>query len=275
MPGRDYLDACRQILEQVDEVKRAAGVDANVKGQLVVAVLIVFGRPHAGAGGSGLPEAQPRGRPPAAPGRPQCQPHRGACRRGASHRRLAGTATSSRRRWSGPPRGRVSPAYLSGSGCGRWNDPRGTPMRHLHGWRPPARGPSPTSRDGSGRRGCVSPVRLTADAAIEAVVGWVRPGCRPPGGCRTAGRQARPRAGRRRAAWRCRPASSTREGWLPMKTAPSSTSAVATARRAVGARHGERPGAVTAIRPNPATAVKAPGLHGVDRGPPVGLARRP
>lgn len=45
--GRDYLDACRQILEQVDEAERAAsGAYAKVKGQLVVAAPIVFGRLH-------------------------------------------------------------------------------------------------------------------------------------------------------------------------------------------------------------------------------------
>lgn len=45
--GRDYLAACRQILEQVDEAERAAaGAYANVKGQLVVAAPIVFGRLH-------------------------------------------------------------------------------------------------------------------------------------------------------------------------------------------------------------------------------------
>lgn len=45
--GRDYLEACRQILEQVDEAERAAsGAYANVKGQLVVAAPIVFGRLH-------------------------------------------------------------------------------------------------------------------------------------------------------------------------------------------------------------------------------------
>ena len=43
--GRDYLAACRQILEQVDEAERAAaGAYANVKGQLVLAAPIVFGR---------------------------------------------------------------------------------------------------------------------------------------------------------------------------------------------------------------------------------------
>lgn len=45
--GRDYLAACRQILEQVEEAERAAsGAYANVKGQLVVAAPIVFGRLH-------------------------------------------------------------------------------------------------------------------------------------------------------------------------------------------------------------------------------------
>lgn len=45
--GRDYLDACRQILEQVDDAERtASGAYAKVKGQLVVAAPIVFGRLH-------------------------------------------------------------------------------------------------------------------------------------------------------------------------------------------------------------------------------------
>lgn len=45
--GRDYLAACRQILEQIDEAERAAaGAYAKVKGQLVVAAPIVFGRLH-------------------------------------------------------------------------------------------------------------------------------------------------------------------------------------------------------------------------------------
>lgn len=45
--GRDYLEACRQILEQVDEAERAAsGAYAKVKGRLVVAAPIVFGRLH-------------------------------------------------------------------------------------------------------------------------------------------------------------------------------------------------------------------------------------
>ena len=45
--GRDYLDACRQILEQVDEAERAAsGAYATVKGRLVMAAPIVFGRLH-------------------------------------------------------------------------------------------------------------------------------------------------------------------------------------------------------------------------------------
>ena len=45
--GRDYLAACRQILEQVNEAERAAaGAYANVKGHLVIAAPIVFGRLH-------------------------------------------------------------------------------------------------------------------------------------------------------------------------------------------------------------------------------------
>lgn len=45
--GRDYLEACRQILEQVDEAERAAaGAYAKVKGRLVVAAPVVFGRLH-------------------------------------------------------------------------------------------------------------------------------------------------------------------------------------------------------------------------------------
>jgi DNA-binding transcriptional LysR family regulator len=45
--GRDFLAACRQILEQVDEAERAAsGAYANVTGQLVIAAPIVFGRLH-------------------------------------------------------------------------------------------------------------------------------------------------------------------------------------------------------------------------------------
>src|SRR5881398_24815 len=45
--GRDYLAACRQILEQVDEAERgAAGAYAQVKGRLVVAAPVVFGRLH-------------------------------------------------------------------------------------------------------------------------------------------------------------------------------------------------------------------------------------
>lgn len=45
--GRDYLAACRQILDQVEDAERAAsGAYANVKGQLVVAAPIVFGRLH-------------------------------------------------------------------------------------------------------------------------------------------------------------------------------------------------------------------------------------
>lgn len=45
--GRDYLAACRQILDQVEEAERAAsGAFTNVKGQLVIAAPIVFGRLH-------------------------------------------------------------------------------------------------------------------------------------------------------------------------------------------------------------------------------------
>jgi DNA-binding transcriptional LysR family regulator len=45
--GRDYLEVCRQILEQVDEAERAAsGAYARIKGQLVVAAPIVLGRLH-------------------------------------------------------------------------------------------------------------------------------------------------------------------------------------------------------------------------------------
>ena len=45
--GREYLAACRQILEQVDEAERAAcGAYAKVQGQLVLDAPIVFGRLH-------------------------------------------------------------------------------------------------------------------------------------------------------------------------------------------------------------------------------------
>jgi DNA-binding transcriptional LysR family regulator len=45
--GRDYLAACRQILEQVDEAESVAfGAYARVQGQLVIAAPIVFGRLH-------------------------------------------------------------------------------------------------------------------------------------------------------------------------------------------------------------------------------------
>jgi DNA-binding transcriptional LysR family regulator len=58
--GRDYLDACRQILEQVDEAERAAsGAYANVKGQLVVAAPIVFGRLHVMPVAAAFLEAHP------------------------------------------------------------------------------------------------------------------------------------------------------------------------------------------------------------------------
>ena len=58
--GRDYLDACRQIVEQVDEAERAAsGAYANVKGQLVVAAPIVFGRLHVVPVAAAFLEAHP------------------------------------------------------------------------------------------------------------------------------------------------------------------------------------------------------------------------
>jgi DNA-binding transcriptional LysR family regulator len=45
--GRDYLAACRQILDEVEEAERvASGAYAEVQGQLVVAAPIVFGRLH-------------------------------------------------------------------------------------------------------------------------------------------------------------------------------------------------------------------------------------
>lgn len=45
--GRDYLAACRLILDQVEEAERAAsGAYADVRGQLVIAAPIVFGRLH-------------------------------------------------------------------------------------------------------------------------------------------------------------------------------------------------------------------------------------
>jgi DNA-binding transcriptional LysR family regulator len=45
--GREYLAACRQILEQVDEAERAAtGAYRDVAGQLAIAAPIVFGRLH-------------------------------------------------------------------------------------------------------------------------------------------------------------------------------------------------------------------------------------
>jgi DNA-binding transcriptional LysR family regulator len=45
--GHDYLAACRQILEQIDEAERtASGAYANARGHLVIAAPIVFGRLH-------------------------------------------------------------------------------------------------------------------------------------------------------------------------------------------------------------------------------------
>lgn len=58
--GRDYLEACRQILEQVDEAERAAsGAYAKVKGRLVVAAPIVFGRLHVVPVAAAFLEAHP------------------------------------------------------------------------------------------------------------------------------------------------------------------------------------------------------------------------
>lgn len=58
--GRDYLEACRQILERVDEAERAAsGAYAKVKGQLVVAAPIVFGRLHVVPAAAAFLEAHP------------------------------------------------------------------------------------------------------------------------------------------------------------------------------------------------------------------------
>ena len=46
-PGREYLAACRQILERIEEAERAAsGAYASAKGELVVAAPVVFGRVH-------------------------------------------------------------------------------------------------------------------------------------------------------------------------------------------------------------------------------------
>lgn len=45
--GQDYLAACREILERVDEAERAAaGEHASPRGELVVAAPLVFGRLH-------------------------------------------------------------------------------------------------------------------------------------------------------------------------------------------------------------------------------------
>src|SRR5262245_6676521 len=45
--GRDYLAACREILERIDEAERkVAGAYASAKGELVVAAPLVFGRLH-------------------------------------------------------------------------------------------------------------------------------------------------------------------------------------------------------------------------------------
>jgi DNA-binding transcriptional LysR family regulator len=58
--GREYLGACRQILEQVDEAERAAsGAYAKVQGELVVAAPIVFGRLHVVPVATAFLEAHP------------------------------------------------------------------------------------------------------------------------------------------------------------------------------------------------------------------------
>ena len=58
--GRDYLEACRQILEQVEEAERAAsGAYAKVRGWLVVAAPIVFGRLHVVPVAAAFLEAHP------------------------------------------------------------------------------------------------------------------------------------------------------------------------------------------------------------------------
>lgn len=45
--GREYLAACRRILEEIEEAERtASGAYANAKGELVVAAPLVFGRLH-------------------------------------------------------------------------------------------------------------------------------------------------------------------------------------------------------------------------------------
>jgi len=45
--GRDYLAACRDILERVDEAERSAGgAYAQARGQLVISAPVVFGRLH-------------------------------------------------------------------------------------------------------------------------------------------------------------------------------------------------------------------------------------
>lgn len=45
--GSDYLAACRQILDQVDEAERAAaGAYSNARGELVIAAPVLFGRIH-------------------------------------------------------------------------------------------------------------------------------------------------------------------------------------------------------------------------------------
>ncbi|MFO1329044.1 MAG: LysR family transcriptional regulator [Rubrivivax sp.] len=58
--GRAYLEACRQILELVDEAERAAsGAYAQVKGRLVVAAPVLFGRLHVVPVAAAFLEAHP------------------------------------------------------------------------------------------------------------------------------------------------------------------------------------------------------------------------
>ena len=156
--GRDYLDACRQILEQVDEAERAAvGGLRQGQGPARRGCADRVRPPARGAGGRGLPGSAPRGRHPAAPGRPQRQPHRRACRRGPAHRRLAGQQPRRDAGGHDPSRGVCEPGLpRSGSARrNRWSDLAGAPMHHLR--RPGGRdahGPSPTPTARSGRRAC-------------------------------------------------------------------------------------------------------------------------
>src|SRR4051794_29071882 len=45
--GREYLAACREILDRVDEAERtAAGAQASPRGEMIIAAPLVFGRLH-------------------------------------------------------------------------------------------------------------------------------------------------------------------------------------------------------------------------------------